>query len=394
MFKFYLRQTVPFNLLEFFLFPFLFFIKKYHSIDYVERKIKEKIGTKYSIVTSSMRDGLIQSLSFFNKKYPLKNELILPEYSFHSNLSSVLNLGLKVRYAPVDPETLEINLKKLPKYINNKTLGIIITHMHGLAYPMEKLVPIIKKNKLLLFEDCAHVFGNKYKNKCLGSFSEVGCFSFGPGKNITSFGGGAICTNNFSLYHYLKMLQIKNNNLLENLKTYCYAIIYTLISNPIFSFFTIKPALKVLYLLNIKRNKHDKFKLNNKYQRNIKIPNSFQLNLLSYQLDKIYERIEKIIEKRKMIANFYDIFFGKNNKNIKNNYYFQYPVKTNNQHSLINKSWKQNLDIQTDYCNHLPNLYKSNKLDLKLNSNIVYLPVNYHISLSILEKKLLKIFKK
>lgn len=391
MFNFYLRQTVPFNFSDFFYLPFLFFKKKFKPVNFTENNIRQKIGTKYSIVTDSLRTGLTKSLQFFSNKYPQKNEVILPTYSFYSNLNSILNLNLKVVYAPINNKTLELDLNELPKYINHKTLAIVITHIHGLSYQMDKLVSIIKGKKIILFEDCAHVFGEKFKDKCLGSFG-VGCFSFGSGKNITSFGGGSICTNNSNLYKYLKKHQIETVNILKEIKSLLLTIVYTIISNPFFSFLIIKPILGISYLLNLDKGKNKKHIINNNIiENNIYTPDRFQLRLLNYQLKIIDKRIDNIYQKRKRIANIYRDFLNNNKNSKKYNFNFQYPIHTSNKRRLIIKAWYHNVDIQPDYCSFLPKLYKDNKLYLKFNDNIVYLPINYYMSVQGINKILSKI---
>lgn len=378
MFKFYLRQTVPFKFYDLIKINSLFTDKKYRSVKYTENNIKNRIGTKYAVVTNSLRSGLTNSLKFYVNKYPNRNQIILPEYSFYSNLSSTLELNLKVIYAPIDKNTLELDLNILQKYITKKTLGIIVTHIHGLSYDMQKLNLLIKRNKLVLFEDCAHVFGQHYNNRLLGSFG-VGCFSFGPGKNITSFGGGSVCTNDDKLFRYLKNRQIPNNNFISEIKTLLFFVAFTIASDPYFSFFLIKPILGLNNI--IKKNSNHKSSVNiNDVSEKILTPNRLQLLLLNYQLKKIYGRIENIFLKRKTIANIYTDYFSNNNVKREYNYYFQYPVNVTNSKKTIFKGLNNNIDIQQDYCSYLPDLYKSNKLETKFNKNIVYLPVNYHMS--------------
>ena len=65
---------------------------------------------------------------------------------------------------------------------------------------MDAICNIAKKNNLLLIEDAAQAHGATFKGQRAGSFGDVGCFSFYPGKNLGAFGdGGAIVTNNDEL---------------------------------------------------------------------------------------------------------------------------------------------------------------------------------------------------
>jgi len=393
MFQFYLRQTVPLTIQDLFYLPRLFMQRNQFTANLTESKFSNKIGIKYSVLCSSMRIGLLKSLEYYKNKFPEKNEILLPEYSFYSNLEAVLSLGLKVKYVPVNTKTLEINLKKLPSYINNNTLAVIITHIHGFAYPMDKLVRILSKKNILLFEDCAHVFGEDFGTKKLGSFG-IGCFSFGPGKNMTCFGGGAVCTNDKELYTRLKEIQIQKSSRLGDLKIFVISVAYILISHPVISYFSMKPLLKIVNLLGIRKKPHQLGNIKRIIPKTLDLPYPFQIALLNYELGAIYKKIEAILVQRRKIADVYGRFFKKDRSDIQSNFNFQYPLAVTDKKIFINKVWQNNLDVQEDYCSYLPNLYKANTK--RPNSgpykNIVYLPVNYFLSEGKLRSILTKTF--
>jgi hypothetical protein len=393
MFKFYLRQTTPFEIRDILNIFSLFLKRKNITVDILEKKISNMITTKYCVLTPSLRVGLTKALKFYKLKRD-KNEIILPEYSFHSNLSSALDVGYKIKFAPNSKGSIEIDLNKLPETINNNTLGIIVSHLHGHHCKMNKLTSITSKHKIIIFEDCAHVFGDSFDNKKIGSFG-IGLFSFGAGKNVSSFGGGAVCTNNINLYKYLKKHQVVNNNIIKDVLILAKTILYIFITNPFIAFLVVKPILGITYFLriNFKRDYYNRNKVN---CNNFVTPSPFQISLLNYQISNLNERIEKIKYKRLKISSLYNRFF--NNNLLKNNdNYFQYPISVNDPIKFINKCWKYNLDVQKDYCDYLPNIYYKSKSCGKNKSyfnTIVYLPVNYHIKFSELEIKLKKIFNK
>ena len=81
---------------------------------------------------------------------------------------------------------------------------------------MEKICKIAKKYKLKVIEDCAQAQGAKFKNKYVGTFGDVGCFSFYPTKILGAYGdGGFISTNSINLYNKVKRIRfygIEQNN--------------------------------------------------------------------------------------------------------------------------------------------------------------------------------------
>lgn len=386
MFMFYLRQTVPFTLSDL---PSIFCCFFNHSprlVARTESQLAKEVGVKYAVLCDSMRAGLQLSLEYFSKKNPYRNTILLPEYSFHSNLSAVLNLGLKVVFVPVDPKTLEIDPDMLEKCIDGRTLGVILTHVHGLVYSMKRIKPIIQKHKVILFEDCAHVFGISHEGRRVGS-GGVGCFSFGAGKNVTSFGGGLITTNDRQLYQYLKSRQAVVVRGLHNMLILLKTVLYTFISTPFISAFTMKPILGLLLLINKRSVEENNFIVDRKPLAAMKNLSAFQIELLNYQLHHMRSQIQKIIKKRLRLAHVYDSLFPTMYQVTKNNtFFFQYPIRIKNPQKFIVDSWRLDFDVQQDYCSYLPLLMRQKKLSDTLTSPCVYLPTNQYLTEDLIRK--------
>ena len=88
-------------------------------------------------------------------------------------------------------------------------------HEFGQAADMQKLMEIAHKRNLHVIEDAACAIGTKFNNQSVGSFSDLGCFSFHPRKMLTTGEGGAVTTNNKLLADKIRTLrnhgiQLKN----------------------------------------------------------------------------------------------------------------------------------------------------------------------------------------
>ena len=65
---------------------------------------------------------------------------------------------------------------------------------------MDKIIKISNKYKIIIIEDCAQAQGAKYKNRYVGTFGHLSCFSFYPTKILGTYGdGGFIACNNKKL---------------------------------------------------------------------------------------------------------------------------------------------------------------------------------------------------
>jgi hypothetical protein len=100
-----------------------------------------------------------------------------------------------------------IDLNKLKQKITNNTKVLIIVHLYGLMPNMNEVMNICKENKLYLIEDCAQAHGASWNEQKAGTFGDLSCFSFYPGKNLGAFGdGGGIATDNDELNEKIRKI--------------------------------------------------------------------------------------------------------------------------------------------------------------------------------------------
>ena len=133
------------------------------------------------------------------------DQVIVPDLTFVATANAVLMTGATPVIVDVNLNDFNINIESIKKSITKKTRAIIPVHFAGNPCDMDKILKITKKNNLFVVEDCAHALGSFYKNKHVGLFGDLGCFSFYPTKNITTLEGGMIITNSKKLSNYVKI---------------------------------------------------------------------------------------------------------------------------------------------------------------------------------------------
>lgn len=101
----------------------------------------------------------------------------------------------------VEPDQYDnIDAEKIEEKITEKTKAILAVHLYGQACDMTKIMALAGKYDLRVIEDCAQSHGNKWNGQTVGSFGDIGCFSFYPSKGCGAFGdAGCIVTNNEAL---------------------------------------------------------------------------------------------------------------------------------------------------------------------------------------------------
>jgi dTDP-4-amino-4,6-dideoxygalactose transaminase len=136
------------------------------------------------------------------------DEVIVPANTFIATAWGVSYSGAAPVFVDCDKDTWEIDAKKIEEKITPKTKAIIGVHLYGMPFDVEAVKAIGDKHKLFLIEDAAQAQGARYKNKTVGGFGEMACFSFYPGKNLGACGeGGGITTNNEKYYKHLQSLR-------------------------------------------------------------------------------------------------------------------------------------------------------------------------------------------
>ena len=138
------------------------------------------------------------------------DEVIIPANTFIATAWGVTHVGATPVFVDCDPNTWGIDASKIEEKITNKTKAIIGVHLYGMPFDIDAINSICKNNNLFLVEDAAQAQGALYNSKSVGSFGEMACFSFYPGKNLGACGeAGGITTNNEA---YVSKLQSLRNH--------------------------------------------------------------------------------------------------------------------------------------------------------------------------------------
>src|SRR5690554_5983987 len=123
------------------------------------------------------------------------DEVIMPTFTFVASFESILALGAVPILVDID-DTLTLDPQAVEAAITERTKCIMPVHMCGSMADLRALKNICDKHNLILLEDACQALGGTYEGKCLGTYGDLGCFSFDYVKTITCGEGGAVVTNN------------------------------------------------------------------------------------------------------------------------------------------------------------------------------------------------------
>ena len=131
-----------------------------------------------------------------------KDEVLCSSFTFSASVNPICYLKAIPILIDSEKDTYNIDPTLLEKAIidriakGTKPKAIIIVHLYGMPCKMDEIIEISKKYDIPILEDAAEAIGSTYKDKSVGTFGEIGIYSFNGNKIITTSGGGALVSNN------------------------------------------------------------------------------------------------------------------------------------------------------------------------------------------------------
>jgi perosamine synthetase len=170
-----------------------------------EEKVATFLNVKHAICVSSGTATLHLSLIALNIGHG--DEVIVPAFSYVATANVIELVGAKPVFVDIDINTFNIDITKIETAITPKTKAIMPVHEFGLASDISQIVDLANKHKLFVIEDAACALGAQENSQFVGSFGNLGSFSFHPRKAITSGEGGIVTTNDDSLAKEIRILR-------------------------------------------------------------------------------------------------------------------------------------------------------------------------------------------
>ena len=159
-----------------------------------EKDFARYVGTEHAVAFNSGTSALHVAMLLLN--VGPGDEVITTPYTFVATSWAISYAGAKPVYVDVDDQTMDLDPGLLERAITPRTKAILPVHLYGHPFDLDPILAIGRKHGVPVVEDAAQAHGATYKGKMAGTFGEMSCFSFYPGKNLGACGeGGALLTN-------------------------------------------------------------------------------------------------------------------------------------------------------------------------------------------------------
>lgn len=171
-----------------------------------EREWSEWLGVKYSVFVNSGSSANLLTLSVLREKYGT-GEVIVPPITWVSDIASVIQCGFTPVFADINPRTLGMDTAEIRKKITPDTRAVFLTHILGYNALTDELLKELKERNIILIEDVCESYGATFNGNKLGTFGLLSNFSFYYAHHLSTIEGGMVCTNDESIYEYLRMMR-------------------------------------------------------------------------------------------------------------------------------------------------------------------------------------------
>jgi dTDP-4-amino-4,6-dideoxygalactose transaminase len=135
------------------------------------------------------------------------DEVITVAHTFIATAEAISQAGARPVFVDIQEDTMLMDPDALESAITPKTRAIIPVHLYGQPCDMDRIMAVAKHHGLKVIEDSAQAHGARWRGQRVGTFGDVACFSFFPGKNLGGYGdGGAVLSRDEALIHKIRML--------------------------------------------------------------------------------------------------------------------------------------------------------------------------------------------
>jgi dTDP-4-amino-4,6-dideoxygalactose transaminase len=169
-----------------------------------------RFGFTRSFLTSSCTDAL--EMAALLAQVGPGDEVILPSYTFVSPANAFALRGASLRFVDSQPDHPNIDPAGIEEAITPRTRALVVMHYAGMACPMDRIMELARRHRLLVIEDAAQAIDACWQGQPLGGIGDFGTLSFHETKNVTSGEGGLLIVNNAAVAPRAEILWEKGTN--------------------------------------------------------------------------------------------------------------------------------------------------------------------------------------
>jgi len=170
-----------------------------------EQMIAEYVGSRYCFVLSNGTVTLFAALMALG--VGAGDEVIVPDYTMIASANAVVLAKATPVFVDIDRKNLCLDLDLVEQVITPHTKAIMVVSINGRYPDMEAIKSVAQRHSLFIVEDAAQSLGSRCAGRHLGTFGDIGSFSFSAPKIITTGQGGALVTDDAGLAEKIRKIK-------------------------------------------------------------------------------------------------------------------------------------------------------------------------------------------
>lgn len=335
------------------------------AVERLEEALAATVGAKYAVAMPLARVGI-----YFAIKALIKpgQKVILSPYTIADVVNMVVLAGGNPVFADIERETCNIDAAEVERLIDDNTGAVMATHFYGLACDIERIAAICKARGVPLIEDAAQAFGVRVNGRRVGTFGTVGIYSFGMYKNVNSFFGGMITTDDPNVRNRIakEMAALPYQSLGGYFKKVAEALATDVITWPLFFRMGFFWVLRFAFLKDVSAI-NNKMKIDVDPKLKTEMPENYLCRMTPLQARMILGQLERVDgETRRRIEAAHIYHRGLSDipelilppmRTDMSHMYWYYPIQYAKRHDLVAFAMKHLRDITESYhrnCADLP----------------------------------------
>jgi dTDP-4-amino-4,6-dideoxygalactose transaminase len=195
--------------------------KQFYGNGYYTDKCQSLIGERICVENVLLTDSCTSALemsALLLRDWEEIQEIIVPSYTFSSTAAAFARAGFKIVFAEIDPKTMMVDFDDVKSKISSRTAAVVVVHYGGFGAKTKLFKRLCEDNSIYLIEDAAQAFGCVDDGQHLGSFGDLGCYSFHETKNLHAGLSGALVINNTKFMDRAWHIRERGTNRKEVLK--------------------------------------------------------------------------------------------------------------------------------------------------------------------------------
>lgn len=167
-----------------------------NNVEQFRQALAHYLDVPHCFLTSSGRAALFLLLSALKRNAePNRRTVILPAYTCPSLAKVILDAGLQVRLVDLAANAFSYETTQLASMLDTTVLAVLCVHPFGIAQEIASLSTMAHQAGAVVIEDAAQAMGARVAGRALGTQGDYGIYSLGPGKALSTGGGGAVTVN-------------------------------------------------------------------------------------------------------------------------------------------------------------------------------------------------------